>query len=233
MFKFRILTYHRIGIPRDGRYERGTIPPSRFARQIWFLRVLRYRIAGLDEVPLWLDGKVKEAGRPVVLTFDDGYDDLYEYAFPVLRTHQIPAIVFLVAGRETDKWIDWGDKGPLKLLSWSQVKRMSAAGIFFGSHTLTHTHLTRCKKGKLQAEVADSKKIIEDRLGQEVRHFSYPYGIYDKRVEDAVREAGYKTACTTKRGAILPGTNVLQLPRLTVGKRMYMQRFLARLMFRH
>jgi len=233
MEKYRILTYHRIGIPRNGRYEKRTVRVEKFARQLLALRLLRYDISSLDDVCIWLKGNGKSGKRPVVITFDDGYGDLYEYAFPLLQGYHVPAIVFLVARRNIDTWVDWGEKGPLKLLSWSQVKEMSDAGVIFGSHSLTHRHLSRCDKVRLQAEVADSKKLIEDNVGREVKHFCYPYGNFDQRVEDAVQQAGYYSACSTERGAVLPGMNPWRLPRLTVGKRMGLDRFLLRLMIRH
>ena len=76
-------------------------------------------------------------------------------------------------------------------------------------------------------------KRIEDELGRPVRHFAYPYGKHDQRVVDAVREAGYVTACTTVRGAVREGADPFLLPRLTIGKRMGMARFLLRLTIRH
>ncbi|MCD6416962.1 MAG: polysaccharide deacetylase family protein [Planctomycetes bacterium] len=110
---------------------------------------------------------------------------------------------------------------------------MARSGICFASHTLTHPHLTSCTDSKLRQEVEDSKKIIEDELGRRIEHFCYPYGDYDERVIHAVRRAGYRTACTTNRGAVVKGTSPFELPRLTVGKRMHMQRFLLRVMIRH
>ncbi len=233
MDKFRILTYHRIGFPRNGLYEKLTVHAEKFARQLNTLRFMRYDLTGLDDVCLWLKGSGKNVRRPVVMTFDDGYGDLFEYAFPLLVEYQVPAVIFLVAKRNTDSWVSRDGKEPLKLLSWSQVKVMSDAGIFFGSHGLTHFALTRCNNMRLQAEVVDSKKNIEDHIGREVKHFCYPFGNHDQRVEDVVRDAGYDSACTTAKGAVLPGTNPWRLPRLTVGKRMGLDRFLLRLMFRH
>lgn len=233
MDKVRILTYHRVGVPRTGRYERLTVPPGRFARQVGVMRLLGYEFCGLDGVAGWLSGQRERIGRPVVLTFDDAYADLYDHAFPLLLHRQIPAVVFLVARRQADVWVDRGQEGPLELMEWRQVQEMAEAGIVFGSHTLTHPRLTRCGAGELRAEVADSKKSIEDRLGRPVTHFCYPYGECDERVVDAVREAGYLTACTTQKGAVRPGADPLRLPRLAVGKRMGMRRFLLRLMVRH
>lgn len=233
MDKFRILTYHRIGFPRNGSHEKLTVHAAKFAGQLRALRLMRYDLVGLDDVCSWLRGNGKNIRRPVVITFDDGYQDLFKYAFPLLARYRVPAVVFLVAKRNAASWVGRDDSRPLKLLSWQQVKVMSDAGIFFGSHSLTHFQLTDCANLRLQAEVVDSKKIIEDHIGREVRHFCYPFGNHDQRVEDAVRDAGYDSACTTERAAVLPGANPWRLPRLTVGKRMGLYRFLLRLMFRH
>jgi peptidoglycan/xylan/chitin deacetylase (PgdA/CDA1 family) len=110
---------------------------------------------------------------------------------------------------------------------------MAAAGIVFGSHSLTHARLTRCNAEQLRAEVMDSKKMIEDQIGRSVNHFCYPYGDFDQRIQQMVQEAGYHTACTTEKGVVLPGTNPWRLPRLAVGKRMRLERFLLRLALRH
>ena len=233
MAKVRILTYHRIGIPRTGRWESGTVPPERFKRQLAALRLLGYRFWGMDDLAQWLRAPGALDGRPVVLTFDDGYADLHAHALSLLTEVGAAATVFLVAARERADWMRRAAQGPLDLLSWEEVREMSEAGMAFGSHGLTHVRLTECDDRRLRAEVADSRKLIEDRLGRRVRHFSYPYGKADRRVVDAVRAAGYETACTTERGAVPAGADPLRLPRLTVGKRMGMLRFLLRLTVRH
>jgi peptidoglycan/xylan/chitin deacetylase (PgdA/CDA1 family) len=233
MTKFRILTYHRIGVPRRGSFEALTVPPQRLAQQLRIVQMLRYEFLGLDDLCLWFAGEQKMAKRPVVITFDDGYGDIYEHAFALLQAWRLPAVVFLVANRKADSWREWGDQGPLQLLSWSQIKVMAAAGIVFGSHSLTHARLSRCNAEQLRAEVIDSKKMIEDQIGRRVNHFCYPYGDFDQRIQQAVQAAGYDTACTTARGAVLPGTNPWQLPRLAVGKRMRLERFLLRLVIGH
>ncbi len=233
MSKVRILTYHRIGIPRSGRTERLTVPPARFARQIGLMRLMRTRFGNLDETAAWLRGERQPAGRPVVLTFDDGYADLCETAMPLLIERGIPALVYVVAHGRQDAWMDWGAPGPLALMDWNQIRDLARCGIEFGSHSCTHADLTQLAPGDLAAEVGDSKKAIEDQLGRAVRHFCYPYGAHDQRVVAAVRQAGYLTACTTRRGALRADADPFRLPRLTVGKRMNLTRFWLRLNVRH
>ena len=129
--------------------------------------------------------------------------------------------------------MDWGERRPLELLSWAQIRELSDAGIQFGSHSLTHPDLTRLEPPALVAEVRDSKKRIEDRIGREVRHFCYPFGGQSPAVIAAVRDAGYTSACTTRRAAVQVGEDPFRLPRLSVGKRMGLGRFYLRLSFRH
>ncbi|MFQ5515020.1 MAG: polysaccharide deacetylase family protein [Myxococcota bacterium] len=233
MQKVRILTYHRIGIPRGGRSERLTVPPMRFRRQLDLLRALRMRFIDLDTTAKWLEGGDDSPGRALVLSFDDGYAELCEHALPLLLRRGIPAIVFLVAERRRDEWMDWGERGAFPLMDWPRIREFSQAGIEFGSHTLSHADLTRLEPSRLLTEVADSRRRIEDQLGRVVRHFCYPYGRHDERVVEAVREAGYRTACTTVRGAVRPDADPLRLPRLTVGKRMGLGRFWLRVGLRH
>ena len=230
--KARILTYHRVGVPRRGRYERQTVRPDRFKSQIAWLRRLRFSFTDLDVIDAWLTNGTAVARHTVVLTFDDGYGDLYEHAFSILSENRIPAVVYLVSGLKEDGWRRAESPDPLRLLNLSEIKEMSKAGIVFGSHTRTHARLTECSPHELKEEVLGSKKSLEDRMGQEVRHFCYPYGAYNDRVVDAVGEAGYATACTAERGSVQGGADPLRLPRLTVGKRMGRARFLLRLTIR-
>lgn len=226
--KARILTYHRVGSPREGRTERLTVPPRRFARQLRLLSLLRTRFARLDEVASWLAGSPPQIGQTLALTFDDGYRDLCEHALPRLVARKTPALVFLVAGRQEDSWMDWGARGPLPLMDWPAIREFAEHGIEFGSHSISHPDLTRLSDRELRTEVADSKQIIQDQLGAEIHHFCYPYGAFDERVTAAVQEAGYATACTTRRGAVRAGADPFRLPRLSVGKTMGLRRFLVR-----
>lgn len=231
--KVRILTYHRVGVPRGGcRYEKRTVRVDRFRRQVRWLRALGYEFVGMDGVHSWLCEGGSIASRPVVLTFDDGYADLREHVFPLATDARIPMVVYLVTDLQADTWRSGTDGGPLDLLSWDQVREMAKVGVVFGSHTRTHPRLTQCGEEALREEMVGSKKRIEDEVGAEVRHFCYPYGDVDDRVAQAAGEAGYATAVTTRRGTVVAGADPLRLPRLTVGKRMGIVRFLMRVTVR-
>jgi peptidoglycan/xylan/chitin deacetylase (PgdA/CDA1 family) len=99
------------------------------------------------------------------------------------------------------------------LLAWQD------AGQEIGSHGMTHCHLTRVSPGQARAEIFDSKKMLEDLSGREVRHFCYPYGDCNAAVRDLVGEAGYATATTTEPGLNGPDADPLLLKRLLASHR--------------
>ncbi len=228
--KARILTYHRIGHPRGGKpYEARTVLPQRFKAQLRAMHFLGCTFGGPDAIIAWLrDGKALPF-RYTVLTFDDGFDDLYEHAFPLLEKAGIPATIYLVSDCTEDKWQRQHSPSPLRLLNWARIREMADRGIIFGSHTRTHARLTLCTNEQLRDEVVNSKKIIEDKLGRAVTHFCYPFGSLSDRVVDEVGEAGYTTACTTKKCSVLPDADLLRLPRLNMGKRTGLGRFLIKM----
>ena len=230
--KVRVLMYHRIGAPRYGAFEKGTVATERFLRQLTVMRTLGYKFWSLDAVASWLSEGNPADLRGVVLTFDDGFGDLYTEAFPALAEIGAGAVIYLLSDMKEDAWRRAKFPDPLPLLTWPQVREMARTGIVFGSHARTHRRLTECGPQELREEVSGSKKRIEDEIGRAVRHFAYPYGVHDERTVDAVREAGYATACTTQKGSVRPGADPLRLPRWSVGKRMGALRFLLRMTVR-
>lgn len=226
----RILMYHRVGLPRDGQYEKRTVLPERFVGQLDLLLRLGYTFRGLDAALACSSGETSGTRRQVILTFDDGFADLYEHVFPVLVARNIPAVVYAITDRDKISVTGQDEKEPFPLLSRSQLAEMAGSGITIGSHTRTHPHLTKCSPEQLRDELEGSKKTLEDLIGREVPHFCYPAGMYNDEVVEAVRSAGYRSACTTRRGVAGPASDSLCLPRLAIGKRMGYLRFLRRIL---
>jgi peptidoglycan/xylan/chitin deacetylase (PgdA/CDA1 family) len=109
------------------------------------------------------------------------------------------AIVFLVASK-VGKVNDWDTSGELSgkpLLTWEQIGKLQSFGVRFGSHSLTHADLTKLDGVGLEREVKESKRILEEKIGQSVEGFAYPFGFFNKKVIEAVRQAKYKWAVTT------------------------------------
>jgi peptidoglycan/xylan/chitin deacetylase (PgdA/CDA1 family) len=137
-----------------------------------------------------------------ILTFDDGYANVFANALEVLARRKVAAIQFLVAGR-LGACNDWDvAKGEVRepLMDDVQVREWLAAGQQIGSHSLTHPNLKRLSLKAAREEIAASKKLLEDRFGSQIRHFSYPSGKFTPEVQELVQEAGYETACGIEFG---------------------------------
>ena len=177
-----VLMYHRINRPDPA--SSLTVSPENFTKQLEWLRRKKFHFLSLDEV-IHRNIKSSFLDRSIALTFDDGFHDNYENAFSLLMKRKLPAALFVVVN-----WV--GEKG---YLSWKEIRELSQKGILIGSHSLTHRWLPHLSDDReLESEIADSKKRIEDEIGREVRHFSYPVGGVDERVAQFVVRAGYRAA---------------------------------------
>ena len=193
------LTLHSLCAPTTDAEATYYLSPHRFGRMMrWFVSA-GYKTATTSQ---WLKDEVPK--KYVLLTFDDGYDDLYDHFLPLVIRHRLTAVVFLVVDRvgSTNLWDQQSGLRARSLLTWPQIRELQSHGIEFGSHTLTHPYLPEVPDEHLRREVSESKHRLEDALGAEVASFAYPYGGVDRRVRAAVAEAGYKLAFTT-----LPGPN--------------------------
>lgn len=133
--------------------------------------------------------------RPVLLTFDDGYEGHYTHVLPLLRKYGYPATFGIYPAKV-------GTRMGRSSLTWEQVSQMAADPLVtIASHSVTHPRdLRQLSDQALQQEVVDSKQVLEERLGMPIRHFVYPEGNYDQRVQAAVQAAGYHSALTMRNG---------------------------------
>jgi GT2 family glycosyltransferase/peptidoglycan/xylan/chitin deacetylase (PgdA/CDA1 family) len=193
------LTFHSLSAPASASEATYYLSSNRFIKLVrWFL-TFGYKTATTAQ---WLnDGLPK---KRILLTFDDGCDDLYEHLLPLAIEHHLTPVIFLVTGRIGASNLRDQQSGlrARKPLTWPQIREMQKHGIEFGSLTLTHPYLPDIPDEQLACEAVESRCRLEDALGVEVTTFAYPYGSVDRRVRSAVAEAGYKLAFTN-----LPGTN--------------------------
>jgi peptidoglycan/xylan/chitin deacetylase (PgdA/CDA1 family)/GT2 family glycosyltransferase len=192
-----VLMFHSLSFPTERSLRNHYLSPGRFSRFIRWLKRAGYKDLMPEE---WLAGTAPT--RSVMLTFDDGYDDFYSEAFPILKQMNLKATVFVVVERigQSNVWDEANAYRKRNLLSLAQIRELHRHGIQFGSHSLTHPFLTQLSNADLRREVADSKRRLEDFLGSEVSCFAYPYGDVDARVCWAVAEAGYRIGMTTEEG---------------------------------
>ncbi len=200
-----VLMYHSIATqPADSL----SVTRENFQEQMQYLRDAGYAVISLDElVDAILAGK-KFSRKEVVLTFDDGIEDNYIKAFPVLSKYDMPAIIFLETANIGSQDM---------YLTWDQVRLMAKNNIAFGAHATAGAYLPSIKDEQvLVSEIVSSKSGIEGQIGKEVKYFCYPTGGFNDRIKEIVRNAGYKGACATNRGFDKLNSDVYEINRIKV-----------------
>lgn len=188
-----ILMYHHV-LPGAQAKEMAAgylnVPPEIFQKQMDYLLEKGYQVISLKEMTEGIKNNTL-LGKPVVLTFDDGYRDLYENVFPVLKEKKIKATVFVIT-----QYV-----GGEKYLNWGQVKEMSDSGlVLIGDHTLNHRSLPSVSKEEERNQIISAKLIIEEYLQKPVNFFAYPYGSSNQNAKDILKENNFLGAVTTISG---------------------------------
>lgn len=206
-----ILMYHYTSDPPTGadaiRMDLS-VTPSLFESHLAYLRYAGYETITLEQLGYALSRQGSLPEKPVVLTFDDGYRDNYENAFPLLRQYGYTGVFFLVTQPI--------DQNHESYLTWDMVIEMHRAGMEFGSHSYRHSDLTGRDADFLVYEILGSKEAIEARTGQPVRFFSYPAGRYDEATIKVVSSANFWGAVTTRWGVDQSFDKRFELVRLRV-----------------
>ncbi|MBM3251226.1 MAG: polysaccharide deacetylase family protein [Candidatus Omnitrophica bacterium] len=198
-----VLLYHSIdNIPEGNDPYKINLKPDLFAEQMVVLNRIRE--------------------RSLVLTFDDGFENFFYNAFPVILKYNMSAIVFVTTDFINEKFTSerlTGNKARLSPLSWGQLREMAGRGIEIGSHTLTHLDLSRLNNEMLYREISESKKIIEDNIGKKVKYFAYPYGARDtfnENIKQMVKDSGYEKAYTNIMGFNNRNSDLYALRRIRI-----------------
>ena len=214
-----ILMYHQVGDFAPMKGHRSTYcHHKRFARQMAYLARFGYTVLSMDQVLACLRGEAPMPPKAVALTFDDGYENFYEYAWPVLQKHGFPALVYLISDLlgQPSNWFAADGRDTPPLMSAARVRQLRGEGVDFGSHTATHIKLSEQDTPRIREEVTRSKAALEDVLGEPVNHFCYPFGSHDLRAVDAVADAGYLSGTTCIRSPASVADDPLTLPRKAI-----------------
>lgn len=182
-----ILAYHKVGEFKGDHVP--TVSAEAFERQMAWLRRLGRTVVSLETAAALLDGTTGAVRKPVAITFDDGYTETCTVAWPILKRFGYAATVFVTP-------MEVGLPG---FATWDQLARAAGEGLSIGSHTMRHSYLPLVKPEALTGELAESKRVIEARIGQPVRFLSYPIGGFTPEAQAVARAAGYRAACTTNR----------------------------------
>jgi peptidoglycan/xylan/chitin deacetylase (PgdA/CDA1 family) len=193
-----ILLYHRIAdVPLHEDPKQFAVSPAAFEEQMTYLYRRNYQVLDLSEALRWWQSRQRLSRKAVVITFDDGFDDLLTTAWPILERFGFTATTFFVCGGagQLSDWAGQTGASAARLLSWEDVRHLHRRGMSFGAHTLTHPRLSLLNDDTVTEEVCHSKHILEQQLGIAVDYFSYPHSSFDARVQRIVLESGYRAAC--------------------------------------
>ncbi len=196
------LNYHKI----DAVDHPLSVSPEEFEAQIAYLKDNNYTSITPDQIHDYLTKGVPLPRRPILITFDDGYEDNYEHAYPILKEYGFHATIFVIVNyMETPGY-----------LTWEQAKEMSRNGISIQSHTVSHQPLSPLSKEDAASELSASRSSIEEHIGQPVRYLAYPEGSYNHIVEQLAEKAGYKGAFSIRCGIIDNASHPFRLERIPV-----------------
>lgn len=213
-----VLMYHEVSPSPHASFRRYTVTLRDFTRQMRWLATFGYRTIDLDTLARARLSRGSLPKRPVVITFDDGFQGCADHAVPVLRAHGFTAAFYLVTGLvgATSRWLLPELGMELPLMSWDTVRALAAEGFQCGAHTVTHPRLPGLDPARRRAELVDARRRLEDELDRPIVHLAYPYGSFDPDVRAAAAEAGYLTACSTRAGLSGADDDLLALRRITI-----------------
>jgi len=196
-----ILVYHHV-VPG---HSPGPLfaTPEGFEDQLKYLKDNGYQAISFHDLADSVEYGAALPDHPVILTFDDGWENQYAYAFPLLQKYGFTATFFVVTS-----YLDHQN-----FMTLDQLRTMLAAGMTIGDHTRSHPPLPSIGSGqRLGDEIAGSKAWLEQQLGIVVDAFAYPYGSYTPAVAAAVKAAGYRAARTVDGGTHITADNLETLP---------------------
>lgn len=209
-----VLTYHRFG---DATRAPFRVSARAFEAHLRYLAEHELALS-LASFEAFLRGELAPKPGAALVTVDDGSVSVHRVALPILRDYDVPAVVFAVAGA-IGTGLGPSRSEPEPYLDWHELEEIAASGIDVQSHSMTHRSLTSLGPSRAAEEARASKELLEARLGREVSSFAYPYGTradYDETTARILRDAGYRTAFTSRHGAVRPGADPSSLPRVKI-----------------
>ncbi len=221
-----ILMYHRVADEGPEALARYRLSRDQFEAQLAYLRSAGYTSATLDEWRRAMQAKRPLPGRRVLLTFDDGYRDFLQNAWPLLKKYGFEATVFLptdLIGRASEWDRAFGEPAPL--MTWDEILQLDREGVQFGAHTVSHPLLTSLSPDALAAELLRSRAVLQEYLGERVVSVAYPFGDHDAVVCTVAATCGYVYGLTCEDRPCRLDDLLLMLPRLEVKGSMNLAQF--------
>ena len=201
-----VLCYHKIGTPPPGsKLKELWVSPEKFRAQVKYLLGKGYQTLLFSDLLKIRRGETPLPAKAVLITFDDGYENNYLHAWPILRELGAKGNIFVVFSTigKANLWHDPASEPWVNMATLDQLREMQASGVIeYGSHTMSHPHLSALPPGDAAWEIAESKRQLEAAFGREMCAFAYPYGdgAYAPAIREKALEAGYTFDFSFRQG---------------------------------
>ncbi len=221
-----ILMYHSI----SQSSAKLSVSPQLFEQHLKLLHSQGYTTISLSDLYRHYSAGELLPIKPIILTFDDAYEDNFTVALPLLKSFGMKGTLFVITdwvGKHND-WENYPGKPVLNTMTWEQIRKWKEAGMEVGSHTADHLFLSNLDKDEIKHQLGHSKKVIEENLGENVNFLCYPYGNFDYRVKKFAVQAKYKLALAIDDKVPLWRTDLFAMRRILISSRHNELRFAAK-----
>jgi peptidoglycan/xylan/chitin deacetylase (PgdA/CDA1 family) len=231
--RIKVLMYHRIVPNGNGATDHWTcVRLEEFRSQLQILDRLGFTTITFHDYRLAQEGELELPLKPIILTFDDGYADIFDTALPAMQALGMKGVVFVLGNRkvQTNYWDQRNGIPHARLMTTEEIRRLRSSGFEIGSHSMNHPNLASICEDHAWREIADSRSVLETIFDCPVETFSYPYGLSTPRTRQMVADAGYSHACGVYTGPPSLDTSPYDIRRMTISRGLTALGFMTRLL---
>lgn len=201
-----------------------SIGKNRFEQQLKYLNENGYQFISVHDVVEVISGRQELLKKSVLITFDDGYQDFFDSALPILEHYGAPSIVFVHSDRSSTEL-----GNTFSLMDWDTITRITNQGVTVGNHSDSHPNLKRLSSQQLVAEFDTSESFFFEKLGTKPKFFAYPGGKLNAGVVDELTRREYLLAFTVDEGLVYPNQDKMRIPRIGITRNMSFLEFKIKL----
>ena len=218
-YEVPVVMYHRVINKSENEGIHGTyIYENIFREHMKYLKDNNFSVITFEDLNnIGWRNRFDKNKKYIIITFDDGYVDNYELAFPILKEFNFKATIFLMGESTYNEWDVKADgEKSFPLMPVEMIKEMQDYGIEFGAHTFNHPKLNKLSNDEIKYQIVDVKKPLEEKIGREIITFAYPYGILNDYAKKMVEEAGYTFGVATDSGSVCLSDDLYQIRRIAI-----------------
>lgn len=224
--------YHRVVPGLEKKYNHWHhVTIAKFQKQLKLIDRLGFTPITFTDYQLYKEDKLTLPSKPIIITFDDGYEDTFKNAIPLMMEMGMKGVIYVMGNRKLKRatWEEKDEKDICPLMTDNQIRTAKEMGFEIGSHSMNHDVLSDLTDAEAKHSIKKSKEDIESIINGPVHSFAYPYGLFDKRVQQFVADSGYLFACGVYTGSPVFGKTIYDIRRLSVNQDTSIQSFAIKL----